>query len=137
MTDTTEALRLAREALESCTPGDYTTGHVIHPWHDEAKVDAALAAIDAALSHPETRQPEPVPVVLWQYRWTNPENYPAQDESALAWKPVEHPHWQSLDDRLSELRAYRFDGKPCYEVRSLYAAPPAAAQGGQPGGGNG
>jgi hypothetical protein len=39
----------ARNAMESCTPGDYSTGHVIHPYFDEAAVNDALDAIDAAL----------------------------------------------------------------------------------------
>lgn len=34
---------LLREALESCTEGDYSTGHVIHPSFDEKLVRAALA----------------------------------------------------------------------------------------------
>lgn len=38
-------LAVAREALESCSPGDYTTGHVIHPSFDEALVSKALAQI--------------------------------------------------------------------------------------------
>lgn len=32
-----------REALESCTPADYTTSHVIHPSFDDALVEQALA----------------------------------------------------------------------------------------------
>jgi hypothetical protein len=61
-------------------------------------------------------------VALWQYRWTNPGDYPNTAPDMLAWKPVEHPHWQPLEAKLQELRDYRFDGKPCYEVRPLYAA---------------
>lgn len=50
-----EALRLALEALESCTPGDTSTGHVIHPSFDENAVSAAIEAVEAALT---TRAPD-------------------------------------------------------------------------------
>ena len=39
------SIKQAIEALESCDPGDYSTGHVIHPSYDEEKVNAALAAL--------------------------------------------------------------------------------------------
>jgi hypothetical protein len=42
------ALRLAREALESCTPFDYSTGHFIPPGFDERLVNRALEALAAA-----------------------------------------------------------------------------------------
>ena len=41
-----KAMQLALEALNSCTPGDWSTGHVIHPYHDENLVDAAIAALE-------------------------------------------------------------------------------------------
>ena len=41
------ALKLAKDALESCDVGDYSTGHVITPSFDAVAVDEALAAIDA------------------------------------------------------------------------------------------
>jgi hypothetical protein len=47
-----QALQVALKALESCTAGDYSTGHVIHQSFDEAAVtyaeNAALAAIAKA-----------------------------------------------------------------------------------------
>jgi hypothetical protein len=43
----------AIEALESCDPGDWSTGHVIHPSYNEDKVNAALALLYA--------EPEPTP----------------------------------------------------------------------------
>lgn len=47
-TDTKDAaLKLARDALDSCQPGDYSTGHVIAPSFDEQLVSDALTAIDA------------------------------------------------------------------------------------------
>lgn len=36
-------IKQMREALESCTPADYTTSHVIHPSFDDALVEQALA----------------------------------------------------------------------------------------------
>ncbi len=65
-------------------------------------------------------------VALWQYRWTNPGDYPNTTPDMLAWKPVEHPHWQPLESKLQELRNYRANGKPCYEVRALGVIPDAA-----------
>jgi hypothetical protein len=40
-----KSLEIAREALESCVPGDYSTGHVCHPYFDEDKVREALRAL--------------------------------------------------------------------------------------------
>jgi len=50
---TTTLLQQALQALETCTPGDYSTGHVIHPWHDDALIDAAADAIRAHLAQPQ------------------------------------------------------------------------------------
>ena len=64
--------------------------------------------------------------VLWQYRWTNPSGDPHQ-ESQTDWKQVE-PTWnQTVQQKCDELLAYRFGGKPTYEVRGLYATPPQPA----------
>ena len=52
--------------------------------------------------------------VLWQYRWTNPGNSPDVDLEDMEWRDV-------VPERIEKLRAYRYDGKPIYEVRSLYA----------------
>jgi nicotinamide mononucleotide (NMN) deamidase PncC len=50
--DMLHALQVALKALESCTAGDYSTGHVMHQSFDEAAVtyaeNAALAAIAKA-----------------------------------------------------------------------------------------
>lgn len=48
-----ELLQQALDALETCTPGDYSTGHVIHPWHDDALIDAAIDALRAHLAQPQ------------------------------------------------------------------------------------
>ena len=47
ITQLESALVVAREALESCSQGDYSTGHVIDPSFDEDLVNAAIAAIDS------------------------------------------------------------------------------------------
>ena len=66
------------------------------------------------------------PVALWQYRWTNPGDDPDVDESDTAWKLLEcDTRLQTLEQRIEELRRHRYAGKPCYEVRPLYAAPQA------------
>lgn len=46
------SIKQAIEALESCDPGDYSTGHVIHPSYDEEKVNAALAALRSMPAEP-------------------------------------------------------------------------------------
>lgn len=46
------SIKQAIEALESCAPGDYSTGHVIHPSYDEEKVNAALAALRSMPAEP-------------------------------------------------------------------------------------
>jgi len=46
------SIKQAIEALESCTPGDYSTGHVIHPSYDEDKVNAAIAALRSMPAEP-------------------------------------------------------------------------------------
>ena len=46
------------ESLETCSPGDYSTGYVIHPSFDAKAVDAAITAGRAALANaePDTTQ---------------------------------------------------------------------------------
>ncbi|HEY8877776.1 MAG TPA: hypothetical protein VIN03_09455 [Roseateles sp.] len=68
--------------------------------------------------------PAPEPVA-WQVRWTNPGDNPNVSEDETAWKPVDTSlsRGQTMDERLNELRGYRFNGRPSYEVRPLYAAP--------------
>ena len=41
------ALKMAKDALESCDVGDYSTGHVITPSFDAVAVYGAITAIDA------------------------------------------------------------------------------------------
>ena len=70
-------------------------------------------------------QPAQEPV-MYQYRWLNPGDKPDQPESELEWKLVEvrNVYTDTIANRIDELRGYRFNGKPVYEVRPLYAAPP-------------
>jgi hypothetical protein len=50
MMSTTKALELALEALESCTPADTSTSHVVWPSYDEQAVKQASTAIKQALA---------------------------------------------------------------------------------------
>jgi len=59
-----EVLKQALAALESCTPQDTSTGHVIYAWHDEELVNGAIAALKERLTQPEQ---EPV---AWLDPWT-------------------------------------------------------------------
>ena len=73
--------------------------------------------------------PQGAEAVRWEFRWLNPGNNPYSPPSEMAWKLVEPKGMQPLDATLSDLRAYRYAGKPCYEVRPLFAqaAPVAPA----------
>lgn len=53
-----QAMRMALEALESCTPADTSTGHVVWPSYDEKAVGDAIAALREALE--QQAQVEPV-----------------------------------------------------------------------------
>ena len=55
MTTKDDALRLALAALETCTPGDYSTGHVMNPWYDEWGVEKAITACREALAQKDER----------------------------------------------------------------------------------
>lgn len=52
-----EAMKLALEALESCTPADTSTSHVIYAWHDEELVNKAIKALEEALAKQEQGEP--------------------------------------------------------------------------------
>lgn len=66
-------------------------------------------------------QAEPV---AWRYRHILNTLNPAVPEAITEWRPVEpRDCLQTLEQRIAELRAYRYDGRPCYEVQALYAAP--------------
>lgn len=86
-----------------------------------AQVRAILGARDAQYAAMAGQGP-----VEWQYRWTNPGDNPNASEDELAWKPIEPKLGQTHEQRLAGLKAYRYGGKPCYEVRPLYAHPAPA-----------
>ena len=48
-----EAMKQALEALESCTPADISTGHVVWPSYDEQAVAQAITALRERLAQPE------------------------------------------------------------------------------------
>lgn len=60
--------------------------------------------------------------VLWQYRHIAMES-PGEWEELV-------PRYcgQTLEQRKEEVCSYRYKGKPCYEVRGLYTAPPPTAE---------
>lgn len=65
--------------------------------------------------------------VMVQFRWTNPGDNPNPTEDEMKWhEVVPNFKWQTVQDRIAALLAYQYNGKPCYEIRSLYAAPPKA-----------
>lgn len=66
--------------------------------------------------------------VAWQYRWTNPGQNPNVSQEETAWKEVDAyaRKGRSLEATISDLRAHRFNGRFCYEVRALYTHPQSA-----------
>jgi hypothetical protein len=76
-----EALKLALEALESCTPQDTSTGHVIYAWHDEELVNVAITAIKEALAQPEQEPvcPDCKAKVLYECVACSSNNYPPKE----------------------------------------------------------
>ena len=51
------AMRQALEALESCTPEDTSTGHIVWPSYDEQAVEQAITALRRALERPAQQEP--------------------------------------------------------------------------------
>jgi hypothetical protein len=78
-------------------------------------------AVTQALKPAVWLEQEPV---AYQYRWTNPGNNPHAHPSETEWKPVELKHCKTIPEEAAQLARYRYDGKPSYEVRELYAATP-------------
>ena len=105
-------------------------------WRTGTEVRDVLSDAKAALeANPITPEAAPVAptqeaeAVRWEFRWLNPGNNPYSPPSEMAWKLVEPKGMQPLEATLSDLRAYRYAGNPCYEVRPLFAqaAPVAPA----------
>ncbi len=57
------AMKQALEALESCTPADTSTGHVVWPSYDEQAVAQAITTLRTAIAEAEKQEP-----VAWLYR---------------------------------------------------------------------
>jgi len=79
MTDR-EIMQQALEALESCDPGDYTTGHVIYPSYHEDAVEAAITALETALAEPVQE-----PVAWMTVRLGAPIQTTAREDVANEW----------------------------------------------------
>ena len=61
--------------------------------------------------------------VFYEFQWTNPGNQPHQPESMFVWARVE-PAWNgTVQQKVDELLAYRYDDKPTYRVRALFTRP--------------
>ena len=64
------------------------------------------------------------PAEQWQFRWLNPNNNPNVDTSELAWKPVDARANRTVEEKVAELRAYKWTGGiAMYECRALIAKP--------------
>ena len=63
--------------------------------------------------------PEQSEAVMYQYRNI------VEGEPKTEWEEVKprNPHMETVQDSINELLAYRYKGRPSYEVRALYAAP--------------
>lgn len=57
----------------------------------------------------------------WEFRWLNPANNLHVAPSDLGWKTVNSKGMRSEKEVLEDLQAYRYQGKPVYEVRPLLA----------------
>ena len=78
---------------------------------EKVQLRAEIAAIAAT---------EPV---YYEFQWTNPGNQPHQPESMFVWARVE-PAWNgTVQQKVDELLAYRYDYKPTYRVRALFTRP--------------
>jgi hypothetical protein len=93
------------------------------PKPGEPSVSEAQDLARAALAAYEAEAKPAEPVAYW-FRHINTEGEPTDD-----WKPVKANdfYMQTVEDSVRELLVYRYEGKPCYEVMPLYAAPAAPA----------
>ena len=58
----------------------------------------------------------------YEFRWLNPGDNRNVDADELAWKLLEPRSTESMATRIAEIEFYKYNGKPIYEVRALYAA---------------
>jgi hypothetical protein len=61
--------------------------------------------------------------VGYEFKWTNPGANPDVSLEELDWKPVTHRTFQTVQECIRELLAYRYKDVPVYEVRALYTTP--------------
>lgn len=61
--------------------------------------------------------------VRWEYRWLNPGGDPTRD-GYMGWSLLEpRTAGQNQSQAIHEMMGYRYNDKPVYEVRPLYAGP--------------
>ena len=83
-----------------------------------------VAAIKNPQDYPHLEQ-EPVG---YEFRWTNPAADPCASPDEVAWKPLATGAFQTTQQHIKDLMAYRYGGVPVYEVRALYTATPQPVQ---------
>lgn len=76
----------------------------------------------AAIAQPVQPAHNGMEIVGHQYQWTNPADGSEPDVYLLEWKAVQ-PGWnQTVQQKIDELLAYRYVGKPTYRVRGIYTS---------------
>jgi hypothetical protein len=137
MTDK-DAMKLALEALESCTPQDTSTGHVIYAWHDEELVNGAIAVLEELLAQPEQESVyhlrqygDVTKEQLDRYIETGDINPPAQPPQCTEQEPVAWALDYDIESVLSGFStsltgtAMRIESAfPKHRVKLLYTIPP-------------
>ena len=100
-----ELMQQALEALESCTPGDTTTGHVIWPSYDESNVEAAITALQERLA-----QPEQEPVAWYFVRDLEKGiSFAPDNDATKSWQPL-YPAFPAATEPVAWM-VYTLDGK--------------------------
>ena len=101
------------ERLEHIPDGEITTNAHIQSAMLEEIEELRTQLAEIAVTEP----------VYYEFQWTNPGNQPHQPESMFVWARVE-PAWNgTVQQKVDELLAYRYDDKPTYRVRALFTRP--------------
>lgn len=95
---------------------DLILRHYDGPGESQFRFDELMKEIRAEVSGKDA---EPV---AWEYRWLNPGNNSNVTDEMLAWKRVEPKGLETVEQQVRDLPKYLYQGKPCYEMRTLYAA---------------
>ena len=141
-----EALRrLIDASMVAMTDQELATGETLSAWED---ANEALAAHEAAKERTgwpaDGRMAQDDSRELSKWLSNTPGARRLVDEAAKPAEPVYYEfrpvsgdgEWRRVEPRdrvygvgeaLADIRAYRYEGKPCYEIRALYAAPVAVA----------